>query len=518
MDNGLYGSVYNPDVLSCIANLSSDEVFTPPEIANQILDLLPQELFENPDTTFLDPACKSGVFLREIAKRLIVGLEKQIPDLDKRVNHIFTKQLFGISITELTSLLSRRSLYCSKYPDSDFSLVKFRNPEGNILFRKVKHLFNDGKNCSYCGASIKEYGNRGAGLESHAYQFIHVDNPDDLFNMKFDVIISNPPYQLSDGGHGPSAMPIYQKFIRQAKKLNPRYISMIVPSRWFSGGRGLDDFRDEMLHDDRLQVLHDYFDASKVFPGVEIKGGVCYFLWSRDEHGDCQITTYRTDGSESLSKRPLLEDGLSTFLRNVEQISILHKVRSVGENSFQDIVTPNDPYGFDVREEGSYKRIKPTFTKTPFENAVEFYYNGWRKEGLGYLSIDDVHKNKEFVDKYKIFVPKAWGTGNPQTDWLNAAFIVGPHSASTETYLTVGPFETEEEAENAMSYIHTKFFHFMVAMVKITQNAMRNIYEMVPLQDFSKSWTDEELFEKYGLTEDEVSFIMSTTRTSEVEE
>lgn len=508
-------SNYNPDVLTCLANLSNDEVFTPPGVVNQMLDMLPAELFRSKETRFLDPVTKSGVFLREIAKRLMIGLESEIPDVQERANHIFTQQLFGLGITELTSLMSRRSVYGSKVANGKYSFcTQFADEQGNIRFHPIEHTFIAGK-CKYCGAAEAVFGSAVRGnLESHAYEFIHTSKPEKLFNMKFDVIIGNPPYQLEDGGGmGSSAIPIYQKFVTQAQKLNPRYLTMIIPSRWFTGGRGLDEFRDQMLNDKRISILHDYVNASECFPGVEIKGGVCYFLWEKDRSGLCKVYTHSGDKITE-SNRYLLEEGTSVFIRNNETINIIHKVQQQEEASFSTIVSANDPFGYDVRVANSYKRIKPKYDLKPSADSVKFYYNGWKKDGIGYISASSVSKNVDWINKPKILIPKAWGNGDPATDWLNP-IIAEDNSVCTETYLVVGPFKTETEARNATTYIQTRFFHLLVSAVKITQNTMQKAYSFVPLQDFSHPWTDEMLYEKYGLTEEEIAFIESMIRPME---
>lgn len=504
MMNDLYISTYNPDVLSCIANLSSDEVFTPPEVANAMLDMLPQELFTDPNTTFLDPAVKSGVFLREIAKRLLKGLEPVVPDLQERIDHIYQKQLFGIAMTELTSLLGRRSLYCSKYPNSVFSVTKFDTIEGNIRYKNLRHRWANGK-CVFCGASESEYGGkRREGMESYAYELIHTTRPEEIFGMKFDVIISNPPYQLSDGGYRVSASPIYHMFVEQAKKLSPRYLSMIIPARWFSGGKGLDAFRDTMLHDESLRVIHDYPEAADCFSGVQIKGGVCYFLWDRDNKGECEVTTHRgTQIGESVT-RPLLEDGCDVFIRYNEAIDILRKVQSKQENSFEPLVSARKPFGFDTLYRGHSKKN---------ETDVLLYENG----GTSYTSLKEITKNRQWVNESKVFIPEA-GSGSDSFPHsiLGKPFVGSANTASTETYLLIGPFENDEISRNVISYISTRFFRFLVMLKKPTQHATSKVYSFVPVQDFTKSWTDEELYAKYNLTEEEIAFIESMIRPMDV--
>lgn len=494
-----YSSLYNPDVLSTLANLSSDEVFTPPHIVNQMLDMLPQELFSDKNTKFLDPATKSGVFLREIAKRLLEGLKDQIPDLQKRIDHIFHNQIFGIGLTEMTSLLSRRSVYCSKYPNSKYSISLFNNSEGNIRFRKISHRWDQSK-CSICGANKKEY-DRPADLENHAYEFIH-QNIKEVIEMKFDVIIGNPPYQLSDGGAQASAIPLYHKFVQQSKKLKPRYISMIIPSRWFSGGKGLDEFRKEMLNDNSLRIIHDFLNASDCFPNVEIKGGVCYFLWDRDNKGLCEVNTHKGNIITSTAVRPLLEYGSDIFIRYNEALPILSKIKMHREGSFSDLVSSRKPFGFPTNF--------TDFNKNKQIDSYKIYAN----QNVGFVSKKLVDSHNPYLSKWKLFVPKAIGSGDSEKDWLKP--IIGePYSVCTETYIVIGPFNTKQEAENVYSYTQTRFFHFLLTLRKITQDATAKVYGFIPVQDFFQSWTDEKLFKRYELTDGEIEFINSIIKPNE---
>ena len=488
---------YNPDVLSCLANLSNDEVFTPPTIANQMLDMLPAELWSNPDAKFLDPCCKSGVFLREIAKRLIDGLAKKIPDLQERLNHIYSKQLFGIAITELTSMLSRRSVYCSKFANGKYSICnEFKTEKGNIVFDRTEHTWENGK-CKFCGASQAEY-DRDEALETHAYQFIHVD---EVFKMKFDVIIGNPPYQLTTGTSSAQSIPIYNKFVIQAKKLNPRYLTMIIPSRWFSGGMGLDSFRDEMLHDRHLTVLHDFIDASECFPGVEIKGGVCYFLWTKDTVDDCTIYTHKQGAVESVTKRPLLEENSDIFIRYNDAIPILRKIQKQTQNSLSDGIQSLGIFGFPTNF-ADYK-------KNNFPGAVTIYGNKF----VGFITKNQITSGEELLNKHKVLLPKAIGSGGFDANFN--PIVTYKNSCCTFTYVVIGAFDKKEQAENLAGYIKTNFFKFLVGLRKITQDATKRVYQFVPMQDFNEEWTDEKLYKKYKLTKDEIAFIESMVRPME---
>ncbi len=508
-------TAHTPDVLSCLANLSNDEVFTPPEVVNKMLDMLPQELFESPDTTFLDPACKTGVFLREIAKRLLVGLEDKIPDLQERIDHIFHKQLYGIAITELTALLSRRSVYCSKYPNGRYSVSHFDNSEGNIRFKKVQHTWVKGR-CQYCGASQSEY-DRASELETHAYEFIHTVKFEEIIDMKFDVIIGNPPYQLSDGGAQASAIPIYNKFVDQAKKLSPSYLCMIIPARWMTGGRGLDEFRTHMIHDRSIQVLHDFSDSSDCFTGVEIKGGVCYFLRSKNYSGKCKVYSHTTNEIRE-SFRYLVEDGDEIFVRDDRLISIKNRVAAYKEPSFETIVSSMKPYG-----------LRGDVFKNPAKYGLPLMSDKEKKGYYRILGLDNLKRayryipqnyplptNNGSLNKWKLFITRNWGIGS-YDDVPSAPVIAGPGNLCTETFIEFGPFETKQEVENVLSYLSTKFFRALVAIRKQDQGSSKAVYHYVPIQDFSKPWTDAELYEKYGLTQAEIDFIESMIRPMDLD-
>ena len=491
---------YNPDVLTCLANLSNDEVFTPPELANRVLDLLPEELWRDPTVRILDPFCKSGVFLREAAKRFIKGLEPVYPNLQERVDHIMHEQLFGIAITRLTSLLSRRSLYCSKYPNGRFSVSAFGGDEGNIRFRNINHTWREGR-CVYCGASQSQY-DRGSDLETHAYEFIHTSHPEGIFNMKFDVIVGNPPYQLSTGGASAQATPLYNRFVEQAKKLNPRYHVMIIPSRWFAGGMGLDRFRRDMLHDRHIKKIVDYTNAKDCFPGISLGGGVCYFLRDRTYEGPCEFTNIRS-GVSSTMVRPL--DEFPVLVRYNEALSVIHKVLTRGEGSISSLISALSPFGIDSAERGHSERK---------EGDLVVYSSA----GKGYLSRDKLPKGADLTGFYHVMISKvtAEHAGEPKKDGtfkvITKMQVIEPNEVCTFSYYLIGNCREKTEAEHIYEYLTSKFARFLLLQAVSSINLSKEKFQFVPIQDFSRTWTDEDLYLKYGLTSEEIELIESMIR------
>jgi hypothetical protein len=518
----------NPDALTCIANLSNDEVFTPPEFANRMLDTLAEawaadrggaNLWADRTVKFLDPCTKSGVFMREITSRLTKGLANEMPNLEERVNHILTKQVFGIGITHLTSLLARRSVYCSKHANGNHSVAKsFTTESGKIWFERTEHTWAGGK-CKYCGASQKTFA-RGEGLETHAYAFIHTDEIKgriaELFggDMQFDVIIGNPPYQLDDGGYGTSAAPIYNKFVDQAKKLNPRLLTMIIPARWFAGGKGLDEFRGSMLTDNRLRSIDDYLSASDVFPGVGLKGGICYFLWDRDNPGPCRVTTHFKDWPVSTASRPLLEEGVDVFIRFNEGLSILKKVVAVESGESHPLSLPDNK-----RFDRLVSSRKPFGLETTFKGKVAkdagdilVYRNG----GTGYIPRSSISTGARLIHEWKVYTGRAApGTGNRDTyphKIISTPFVGEPGTISSETYLCIGPLDSRNDAESVLSYLSCRLTRLLILLHKPSQDTTRKVYSFVPTQEWTRRWTDEDLYAKYGLSPSEIAFVEKVVR------
>jgi len=494
-----------PDILEVITDLSNDEIFTPPKLANAVLDLLPDEVWSNPDLHWLDPGTKTGVFLREVSKRLMKGLEGTISDEQERLEHILRTQVFGIAITELTSLMARRTLYCSKTANGPKSTVKMSTPAGNVWFDRVEHSYRSNGRCSECGAS-QEYMERD-NRENYAYAFIHKAARaawEKEFEMKFDVIVGNPPYQLDDGGHSASASPIYHHFVESAIAMDPRFILMITPSRWFAGGKGLDTFRAKMLKDRRLRALVDHPKLYDGFPGVKIRGGVSYFLWTRDDVGPCTVQTM-WDGQPLGPPVERFLDSYDVLVRRNEAVPILEKVRAfvcegTPEPTLDKRVSKSKPFGY---------RTYYTGTKSPKGMTDPVKLHGNQK--VSWVERSEIPQNVEWVDDWKVLMTAVQGTSAAiETMFLSKPIIAGPGEACTETYLVAARTSSEEEAELFAKYLRTRFVRFLVSLRKSTQHATNHVYAFVPDLPMDRVWTDEELYVRYGITEEEQAHIAET--------
>jgi site-specific DNA-methyltransferase (adenine-specific) len=508
---------YNPDVLTCIANLSNDEVHTPPELANRMLNTLADawaadhqgaSLWANPSVRFLDPFTKSGVFLREITKRLTEGLQNEIPDLQQRVNHILTNQVFGIAITRLTALMARRSVYCSKFANGPHSIAKtFTTEQGNIWFERTEHTW-EGTKCVFCDAP-KAIFDRDEGLENHAYAFIHTRDVHTQLakmwgdRMQFDVIIGNPPYQMKGGAGGSSDSSIYHLFVKQAMKLEPRFLSMVVPARWMAGGRGLDEFRAKMLNEGHLRDLTDFYDSGEAFPGVQIKGGVCYFLWDKLHQGSCRVIRV-AGGAEFVQPNRKLGE-FDVLVRDERALGILRKILAKNESSVLDLVSGDTPFGIATNFDD--------WTESSGKEKIALHLITKGKRIIGHVKRSNIKKNSQLIDQWKVFIPEAYGAGEHFPHQILGKEVLGPPpSACTQSYLVVSGFDSKHAAQSFISYYRTRLFRFLVSLRKITQHALRSTYSWVPQQSWDRTWTDEQLYKKYDITKNEIAYIESMIR------
>lgn len=437
---------------------NNGEVFTPIQIVNNMLDLLPKEVWTNKELTFLDNSMGSGIFLMEVKRRLMEGLSEIITDKNEREKHIVENMIYGVELDKKNYILACDSVFGGK--------------------NDLKHFV--------CHDAL-----------TFDYSKFGVD--------KFDIIVGNPPYQKMNGCFGAGASPLYHKFVQQAKKLNPKYITMIIPARWYAGGRGLDDFRNEMLQDNHIRIIHDFLDAKDCFSNVEIKGGICYFFWNRDETGDCCIFTHKLGKITSKSERPLLENGCSIFIRYNEAITILRKVKNLKEKTIDTLMSGQTPFGLNSNFE-NYKTEKTN------DNDITLYIRG----GIGYIESNQILNNNEWIDYHKILIPNCWGNGSSgsKPDIIKPIYAE-PHTACTQTYMVAGIFNNKKMAMNYKQYLESHFVRFLISLKKNTHHAQRGVYDFVPMQDFDEKWTDEKLYKKYDLTQEEINYIESMIKPME---
>ncbi|MCY4000347.1 MAG: Eco57I restriction-modification methylase domain-containing protein [Bacteroidetes bacterium] len=497
---------HTPDILDCLANLSSDEVFTPPAFANSMLDHLPDRVWKDPSLKWLDPCSKTGVFLREVARRLMIGLASAIPDYHERREHIYRNMLYGIAVSELTSLISRRTLYeCKDASLSKYSIVTFDGHEGNIRFPEVnlegKNMKGSNRRLAEAKAKITE------GREAHLHPFLYMDLHE-IFgeDMQFNVIMGNPPYQMQDSGYGKSAIPIYNRFVDKAKEYEPDLLTFVIPARWYSGGKGLDSFRETMLSDSRISVLVDYPHSEKVFPHVIIAGGVCFFLRDQLHHGDSLVIP---DGDHSKATRRKLNDH-AVFVRDSLDLEILNKVQNkvleFGWSSMSSIVRPRNFFGIQAHK-------LPSSISDESEVLEDILLV--TKKSDKYIHRSEINKNSDTIDYWKVIASRTNSGigGRPDKQGQRVVItkprVIPPESACTETYLVIDLFSSHEPAGRLLDYVKTRFFRFLLSLCTPTQDTTRKCFEFVPSLPLDRNWNDKILYDFFDLTDQEIAHIES---------
>jgi hypothetical protein len=481
--------------LGKFTRISDSEVRTPSWLCKEMVAAIPDDELAaaaRDGKAFLDIASKSGEFALALYQRLVGELRIDPAAVSGAIYSIptspiayeFTRRFYEILALDVNNIARSITAY---------DLVE-QSANGRRLARDVASVLRE-NTTSWSDRDLDRKPLEGS------------------TQMEFSAVVGNPPYQADDGGFGTSAGPIYQLFVDLGKQLDPRFLSMVIPSRWFAGGKGLTDFRTEMLHDDRIRSLHDYLTASDVFPDVGFKGGVCFFLRDRDNPGDCTVTTQYHGETPSVATRPLLEKGADVFIRFNEGLSILKKVMEVegagGTLSLPDgkrfdrLVSSRKPFGLTTTFKGNSQKNS---------GDVLVYRNG----GIGYTPRASISAGGELIDNWKLFVSYAApGTGNKDTyphRVISTPFLGEPGSTSTETYLCIGPFSSRTQAVNARSYLFCRLPRLLIQLRKASQHVTQKVYSFVPVQDFSRPWSDAELYARYGLSDDEISFVERMVR------
>jgi|LSQX01.1.fsa_nt_gb superfamily II DNA or RNA helicase len=465
------------DIFDYIPPQKTNQIFTPRRVVNMMVDMLEKanpEIFSDYTIRFLDPYAKSGLYIAEIVRRLHHGLEEQIPNSKERIKWILENQVYAIAPSNIIYNIVKNFIFPADVEISTKNLVEID---------LAKHL----DEVNWRDRIAEAFGGE---------------------DLKFDVIIGNPPYQMESDG-GTRDIPIYHKFVEQAKVFKPSYLIMIMPSRWMGGGLGLTSFRRTMLADTQIRELVDYPASEDIFPGVEVKGGVCYLLWKKDCRGDCLITTVR--GLERVGPVSRALDEYDILVRDSRALPILRKVLNQKEQSITDILSVDKEFGWTSNFSGFHHKEAP--------GRIPLYYNRGGKRLIGWIDRSDVQKSLHLIDTWKVLIPKAGSDGGKRLpDYvLGKSLIAESPSVCTQTYLFFF-LNSLEQARSLNSYLETRFFRFLVSLRKMTQDATRSTYLWVPVQEWDRIWTDEMLYEKYNLSDEEIHFIESMVRPMEAQE